>query len=85
MQAGSAFYTDTQHPTRKAANANKDYFNLQLGARLYSAPLHDELITLREKNTTQHCLVKAFDGIFVQAQQMKIWHDLFLSYISSSY
>lgn len=75
MQAGSVFYIDTQHLTGKPANADKDYFNLQLGASLYSIPLHDELIKLREMNTTQHCLVKAFDGVFIQAQQMKIWHD----------
>jgi len=34
MQADSVFCIDTQHATEEAANANKDYFNLQLETRV---------------------------------------------------
>lgn len=89
MQADSVFCTGIQHATEEAANAKKDYFTLQLEARVSSVPLHDELIILREMNTMQHCLVKTFMALSSKNNKQKfgmisVVHNIIISHLAQT-
>lgn len=60
-----------QHATEEAADANKDYFKLQLELRVLPVPLHDELIILREMNIIQHCLVRLWMALSSKNNKQK--------------
>lgn len=89
MQADSVFCIGIQHATEEAANAKKDYFSLQLEARVSSVPLHDELIILREMNTMQHCLVKTFMALSSKNNKQKfgmisVVHNIIISHLAQT-